>query len=444
MDRFLFHSPLHYISAVVNQGVVALLQDKGTPSIGSGGLGELQACVRTAPAYIPGPHESESSQKFLGIIPTRQCNLNCVYCGFSSGRENSRTMDFGAVAAAIDWMAEYICQLPNSNKLLDVHFFGGEPFLARDVIEVALHRTRLVAARSGLIPHFEASTNGFFSEEYISFIGDYFDTIVLSLDGPRELHDRHRSRPQDAGGSFDTVVRNALLLGQRGVKLCLRCCVTEETVSRLEEITGWFCETLQPAVINFETLQPTPESKAAGLQPPDPYEFALHFVRARQLAEKYGIPMVYPADLTSYPRSTFCPVGGEAFILSPDGRISVCYLPPREWQARNLDMDVGLLENNARMNINPEKVKHIRQQVHQKPRCENCFCRWSCAGGCHVNHSYPGCLDQYDDFCIQTRLITACSLLEETGETVLLEQLLNNPAMQRKIACRKSDVLNIE
>jgi len=46
-------------------------------------------------------------------------------------------------AKIVDW---YISLLKSQQRnILEIHFFGGEPMVARDVIEVVVQRARLVA-----------------------------------------------------------------------------------------------------------------------------------------------------------------------------------------------------------------------------------------------------------------------------------------------------------
>jgi sulfatase maturation enzyme AslB (radical SAM superfamily) len=93
------------------------------------------------------------------------------------------------------------------------------------------------------------------------------------------------------------------------------------------------------------------------------------------------------------------------------------------------------------MSLDMAAVERVRRLAADKPRCEGCFCRWSCAGGCHVNHFFSPGSTRYDDFCVQTRLITACSLLDETDSGKFAAELLEDAPAMRALVLRDSDCL---
>lgn len=409
-------SPLRSISALMNEAAASVLAS----GLCHPELEDLAAAL-AAPAADPAVDAGPIRPAFLGLIPTRSCNLTCVYCGFGAATAPDQRMRIDTAVAAVDWMAETMHRAGGSR--LEVHFFGGEPLVAGEVVDAAVHRARLVAEQLDLVPRFELSTNGVCSASRARFLGDYFDAVVLSFDGPRELHDT--LRPMRDRGSFDAVARTAQILAESVTELCLRTCVTQQSVAMLEETTQWFCTTFQPSVINLETLQPTPESVAAGLSPPDPYEFATHCIGALRVARAHGVDLVYSAAETGQPRNTFCPVGRDTVIVSPEGNLSSCYLLACDWQQRGLDLEVGRIDRDAKVWINELAIRHLRHFVAHKPvRCAGCFCRYWCAGGCHVNQSYPGCSEAFNAFCVQTRLITACMLLERLGASTTVDRLL--------------------
>ncbi len=424
--NYLVHAPLHGVSALLNRAALGALDQGDLPDLSA----EL-ASEAPAPELRAGPVDPW----FLGIIPTRACNAACAYCGFGA-TPCGETMDPQLAVAGVDWMTRYSVRA--GRRTLDVHFFGGEPLMAPAIVETVVHRTRLQAAGNGLAPCLEIATNGIYSDEWARFVGGYFESVSLSLDGPANIQDRHR--PLAGGrGSFDRVARTARILSRSSARFCIRVCVADDNVEQLEETAEWFCREFQPAAICFETLQSTPQAERAGLHPPDPFVFAQRLVRACRRVREWGVEAVYSAADTAAPRLTFCPVGKDALILHPDGRITACYMQDEDWRARGLDFDLGRIAPGAGLVPIPGAVERVRRAVVDKPRCGNCFCRWSCAGGCHVTHTFPECPANYDDFCVQTRLITACFLLEMLDRQALADGLLNDLGRMRNLAFHSSD-----
>lgn len=432
LDNFIVHAPLHGISALVNISAARKLKEGHAFSINDP-LNEIQKELSTIPT-IPPVREGAPNAFFLGLVTTRSCNLSCAYCGFGSQTAPKTKIDLDKAVAAVDWMVENTLQ--NGKKTLNIHFFGGEPFVTWDLVEVVVHKARWEAAKHGLIPRFEASTNGVLPEKRVRFVGDYFDVVVLSIDGFKEFHDHNRAMTKDKG-SFELVCKTARMWSEMPVKLALRMCVTQESACHLEDIGRWYCEEFKPDIINFDSLQAWPKSMAAGLYTPDPYEFASHFVRARNIIESYGVEVAYAADYTHEPRHSFCPVGNDTVMVTPDGKLNGCYLLEKDWVVRGIDFNLGDINDNQELDINMDSINRLRNHVTYKPSCETCFCKWSCAGGCHVNHSYPDAsLDP--DFCTQTRIITASSLLRELNEPEMAEALVNDPSAMQILSAQNA------
>ena len=439
LDRWLLYAPLHKTVALVNAEAARRLRT-GRVGDDTGELAEISSALTAPPATVPQPLEGEVCPSFLGLIPTRGCNIGCVYCNFGGPTAAMTHMRPEIAVAAVDWMAERLER--HGRKVFYVHFFGGEPFVSPEIVDIVVHRARYVSAQRGLVPYFDASTNGVFSESRCQFVGDYFGGVVLSFDGPPEFH--NRNRPAFSGRpTFDVVERTARRLSELPLELCIRVCITQDSVGRMEEITRWMCESFKPAVVNFETLTPGDLAARAGLEVPDPYEFAIHCVGAYRVAERLGIKAVYSAAEIGTPRLSFCPVGTDALIVSLDGRVSACYLLPEDWRARGLDMDLGWVRDDGRVEIDFEALTRARRLPLRKPRCEGCFCQWSCAGGCHVNQTYPGASREYTDFCVQTRIVTACLLLRELGCEDLVDKLLADRAAMEKLAGHSWDPVDL-
>jgi MoaA/NifB/PqqE/SkfB family radical SAM enzyme len=159
---------------------------------------------------------------FVQLRVTNVCNLRCKMCGQWGDTGIFREDKTGQAATNGEAEREHIRELIGQNRqlsladyvrLLDdlaphqpvISLFGGEPLLYPHII--ALVRE---VKRRGLT--LTIITNGWLLEEHARELVDLgTDTIAVSVDGPRELHDRIRGR--DA--SFERIVRGVRAVAQR-------------------------------------------------------------------------------------------------------------------------------------------------------------------------------------------------------------------------------------
>jgi len=444
VNDFLVYSPLSGISALINRTAVIELKEQLIKfSEGEGNqeskLFGLAQDLLKSPVVSPIRRIGDLKPEFLGIIPTRACNGACNYCDFGADTASEERMSYQMAVIAVNWYAGLLKS--QKRRYMDIHFFGGEPMIARDIIEVVVQRARTIASKEDLIPLFEISTNGQYSSNDAGFLGQYFNKVVLSFDGFKAVQNKHRPLKGNRS-SFENVYNTAKIISNSNAELCIRSCVSRENITQMEEYTQWLCENFNLSAINFEILTPSSLSVSAGLLPPDCFDFAVRFEKSRELAKNYGVEVIYASDISGSPVVSSCPVGKDTAIVSPDGRISNCYLPSEKWRNVGLDLDFGLISANTELKLETEKIDVIRKMVENKPRCADCFCKWSCSGGCHVGITYPGCGIGYDDFCKQTRLISAFTLLSDLGLNENLKNVSGSPEHLRLLATQESDNIN--
>ena len=438
---FLVYSPLTGISALLNHAAVSELRKQmqlidENKGIAESKLFELAEDIMQSQLQEPARKTGSLNPDFLGIIPTRSCNAACNYCDFGVDKTENEKMSYKMATKAVDWYADLLKS--NQRKLLEVHFFGGEPMLALDVIEVVVHRARLLANENNLMPFFEILTNGQYSAKSAKFLGQYFNKVILSFDGFKEVQNKHRPLKGNKS-SFENVFETAKIISDSNAELCLRTCVSQLNISQMEEITDWFCRTFKVSVINFEILTTNSLTENSNLFAPNPIEFAVNFQKSRKVAKKYGVELVYAPDISEQPQLSSCPVGKDTAIFSPDGRISNCYLIQEDWQKVGLDFDIGKIAKTGKVKIENKKNEAIRKMIENKPRCNSCFCKWSCAGACHVGNTYQGCSLDYDNYCEQNRLISVFTLLSNLGMEEKIEELICNQEAMESIINQKSD-----
>lgn len=141
----------------------------------------------------------------LELLLTLNCNHRCDYC-FVHGKGQVNDMPLSVAKQAVDFL------ITASGGLGNVHIlpFGGEPLLrfdlVREVVEYAKERARTRVPPKAV--SFSFTTNGtLLDEEKMAFFQRHGIMVLLSLDGDRETHDRHR-RMANGGSSYETVVEN--------------------------------------------------------------------------------------------------------------------------------------------------------------------------------------------------------------------------------------------
>jgi putative peptide-modifying radical SAM enzyme len=116
------------------------------------------------------------------VLTTPICNLNCRYCGGS----------LHGMPDTITYKKEQLYDLICKDNDSVVAFYGGEPLLQPNVVQEFLS---YLPAK-----HFVINTNGYFIKKIKDEIPQ-FDTILLSIDGRKDVTDFYREE-----GCYDKVM----------------------------------------------------------------------------------------------------------------------------------------------------------------------------------------------------------------------------------------------
>lgn len=445
-DKFLLYAPLHDMLALIDQrGVQQIRQsliERSAPL--SNALSPLATQLRLQARPTPITNRGNLPRPlFLGIIPTRGCNMGCHYCDFAAPKHKSAVMSLEMAQSAIDSYFNLLQEIGVNRA--EVQFFGGEPFYADKLIHFVVGYASMRAAQLDLTVRFEVTTNGLYSVSRCHWIADHFDTVVLSLDGPADIHDANRPA-LNGRGTFEVVSRSAAIFSESDVNLVIRSCITSNSVHLMPEMARWLGETFRPQMVCMEMLTYTPTSTSAGLEPPEPWSFGYYFDQASRILSEYGIRTVFATAEIDYNRATFCPVGQDALIVSPDGTINACYLLSNIWQERGLNMRLGQIDvPRSQIDVQSSALDRVRQHsIHNRSLCTNCICRFHCAGGCHVHHDTSGLPGSYDNLCIQTRLVTVSKLLHKLGQQDLVTDWFADSEALRATVLQRNDRLLAE
>lgn len=163
------------------------------------------------------------------------CNLDCSYCFYLKKRGLfTRGTRFRMTDAILEtYIRDYLAS--QSSPEVTFSWQGGEPTLlgidffrrALDLQQHHAHGRRIVNT---------LQTNGTrLDDAWGRFLHDHRFLVGLSLDGPRELHDRHR-RDRRGGSCFDDVMRGLAVLKRHHVEFNLLTVVSADNARHPEVV----------------------------------------------------------------------------------------------------------------------------------------------------------------------------------------------------------------
>lgn len=148
-----------------------------------------------------------SKIKKICLQVTQNCNFRCNYCIYSGGYETrdhtNQRMDLGTAKKGIDFLINH----SKDSSSIDVSFYGGEPLLEFDFIKACMEYA--TECGEGKVVTFNMTTNGsLLNENMVEKFLEYNIMISISIDGPKEIHDKNRKFAANGCGTFDTVYSN--------------------------------------------------------------------------------------------------------------------------------------------------------------------------------------------------------------------------------------------
>ena len=151
--------------------------------------------------------------------------------------------------------------------------------------------------------------------------------------------------------------------------------------------------------------------------------------------EGYGIQARLSTAELEACQVSFCPLGKDALIVDSRGVVNACYLLPEDLQRAGLELEYGAIlpdsADGALLKVDESALGAIRRlNVDEYPLCAGCFCRYHCAGGCHVKHRETLLGEMMDELCIRTRLVSTARLLRQLDVPELYQAWLDDPAAQ--------------
>ncbi|HEU5324028.1 MAG TPA: radical SAM protein [Methylomirabilota bacterium] len=327
--------------------------------------------------------EQANTRDLVLVVPlTARCNMQCTYC------YQVIHGDFqGAAAADVgEWTAERVEALgrfvrgqlaAEAYEAVQVRWYGGEPLLRLDLIETIGGRIAEETAAAGRRLHGMAVTNGVrLTAPAIATLRRFaVERLEISLDGPRETHDR--LRPLRTGrSSYETVLAAIARAAEAFAEVVFRVNVhaanAEAIVPWLEEVAP---RARRPNVfLKFKLVE---GDRSNTLDYP---AFAALTLRYRLACRRLGLGVLQGALATET-----CPaIRKNYYIVQPDLRVYKC--------PQNLGSGdhVGVLTPDGALAPTWRLAHWTGFHVSRSAGCDTCAHLPHCNGGCPYNEVMAG------------------------------------------------------
>jgi len=316
---------------------------------------------------------------------SHRCNMQCSYCFGDGGCYGGSAIDMDkkVLVAGIDYL---FANCRNLRHCI-ISFFGGEPFLNWDMMCWGITHAQSIADQRDIELTFFITTNGtLLTRKRIDFLARRNIKLVISIDGPKEIHDRER-KFVGGSGTYDIIERNVKLALQQypNISIQVRPTITSYSCGKIREIYYHLRS------IGIDKMHARPESKfgkrsglllddyqllSSGLE-----ELTVEMINASNNGEYWGLinvlkflNMLYFSVI----KHDYCGAGISMISVSPDCSVFPC---PRFTGEEEFLIGIILtgLDNEKRQIF-------LNNSVDNRIECQGCWARFICGGGCLYMH----------------------------------------------------------
>lgn len=320
------------------------------------------------------------------------CNMRCTYCFYADEQEHRSVSSHGIMSKntmhrIIDKAMEY------GDGVCTLAFQGGEPTLAgldfyEDLAEYAAHVPNPKKIRF----QYAIQTNGYnIDEQWARFWAKNRYLVGISLDGPKEIHDRYR-KDASGQGTYNKIMASIRLLEKYRVDYNVLTVVTAATARSGQKIYNFYKKNkihYQQYIECLDPLGEMPGGQEYSLTPKRYETFLKSLFDAWYLDVKADKPVYnrYFDNLLmimdrQVPEScNMRGVCGKQWVIEADGSVYPCdFYALDQWLLGNINED-----SFETMDLKREELGFIRWSMKTHEDCKNCTWYPLCRGGCRRN-----------------------------------------------------------
>lgn len=317
----------------------------------------------------------------LAIMPTEKCNFRCTYCyeKFEKGRMRP---------GLVDGVRKFLTAEVGKYESYNLAWFGGEPLLQVQIVSSVSQHFREVQASAGVRGTISITTNGsrLDSRVVAEMSRARIDLYHISVDGPRETHNRQRrslNRSDTYGLVLDNVQR---VLEESSAHVIFRMNLRAGDGDVSQRYQDWFAGEIEPRFrafgvrIHFHPVAIWEASTTAvdGICLSEIEKFRTWFDLKRRISETLGHSALDELlKETSRVGALACYAGKpNHYVVGADGSLYKCTVAFDLPENR-----VGVLCEDGRLELHEQREKiWTEKNSLTDPVCGTCAFGASCMG----------------------------------------------------------------
>lgn len=329
----------------------------------------------------------------IDLFLTHNCNCRCDYCFV--GKKRTSQMSEETMLRGINFLFRESANRPQ----LEIIFFGGEPLMAFDLLRKGVEHAEALGKFYRKRVGFGVTTNGtLLTREICKYLQQHEIAPLISLDGSKRNHNRHRKYP-DGRGTFDSVVRGIenmrATYGWAGVRVT----VSPEAVKDVFSDIRWMYEDfgVYSFIINVNSCA---DWSSEAIRDYNEQMTAINEFFLSETRNGRGFTLRENLTVASFidsgGKGRPCPAGLTQVTVYIDGRLYPC--------SRLVDYDEFVMGHcDSGRTLTPMLKKILLFDKERKQQCDVCSINNYCRGGCFaINFENTGSISLMPGFeCIR-------------------------------------------
>lgn len=345
------------------------------------------------------------------ILTTYLCNLRCTYCFVPSlWRHWEKPVPTGTLKGdTLERIIKFIKVMAwerNCSSII-IDFVGlGEPLLTADSIIATIKDLDAFTAENNTSLKVNIVSNGtFVTEELLNILSDYNICFHITLDGPKDIHDKRR-KYENGKGTYDRILKSLSLIVNYGINFIIRVNVDNDNFDSINQLLDELIEKLGPGrSIRFAAVLP-PSQEGPWVNSCMSGQELDKLPQLWTLASQKGFTVIMP-PLISY--LSCGAMKANSYVIDLFADVYKC-----EGLAGNAMFKIGTINENGRLSeLSHSYYQWMAIDQLEVEDCKQCALLPICGGAC------PELLYHYTGNCRQTSCMHNKKLIMQRTEFFL-------------------------